>query len=332
MTFAESPALSPCASPPKACSPDPHPKDQNSTTPAGSSSPASPTSSPQEDTPPFPKDNNSLVFPRFWSPYQLARLLYDENFEPKEVFHRGKGLDGFSSLKKDINIPGKNAYNNIHWNSELSSSLSAVISDIKNCDVPGPTPLSFHGVSPGSLQQLYFLRHHQQHQHMEQQEKQRCLKEEQMWHNYLSALGTGSFPSFQDHLHQQQHHGLLTGHYNINNNIINNNHYSSSCHSSQESPAHSLNTLHHQLASSIGRMNPSTLTLGQPSQMASISLLGPRSEFQCGQCHKPFNTPHGLEVHVRRSHSGSRPFACEVSQLWSCSFWFFFLIFTYICS
>lgn len=25
-----------------------------------------------------------------------------------------------------------------------------------------------------------------------------------------------------------------------------------------------------------------------------------------------FSTPHGLEVHVRRSHSGTRPFACEV--------------------
>lgn len=25
-----------------------------------------------------------------------------------------------------------------------------------------------------------------------------------------------------------------------------------------------------------------------------------------------FSTPHGLEVHVRRSHSGTRPFACEM--------------------
>lgn len=25
-----------------------------------------------------------------------------------------------------------------------------------------------------------------------------------------------------------------------------------------------------------------------------------------------FSTPHGLEVHVRRSHSGTRPFACNV--------------------
>ncbi|KAI8512394.1 Growth factor independent [Branchiostoma belcheri] len=34
--------------------------------------------------------------------------------------------------------------------------------------------------------------------------------------------------------------------------------------------------------------------------------------FSCVKCKKVFSTPHGLEVHVRRSHSGKRPFACEV--------------------
>ncbi|XP_021047600.1 zinc finger protein Gfi-1b [Mus pahari] len=34
---------------------------------------------------------------------------------------------------------------------------------------------------------------------------------------------------------------------------------------------------------------------------------------QTGNCHREvFSTPHGLEVHVRRSHSGTRPFACDV--------------------
>lgn len=28
--------------------------------------------------------------------------------------------------------------------------------------------------------------------------------------------------------------------------------------------------------------------------------------------HQVFSTPHGLEVHVRRSHSGTRPFACDI--------------------
>lgn len=34
--------------------------------------------------------------------------------------------------------------------------------------------------------------------------------------------------------------------------------------------------------------------------------------YKCIKCNKVFSTPHGLEVHVRRSHSGTRPFACEM--------------------
>ncbi|KAM3825734.1 zinc finger protein Gfi-1b [Vipera latastei] len=34
--------------------------------------------------------------------------------------------------------------------------------------------------------------------------------------------------------------------------------------------------------------------------------------YHCVICNKIFSTPHGLEVHVRRSHSGTRPFACSV--------------------
>ncbi|KAF7223306.1 growth factor independent 1A transcription repressor a isoform X2 [Nothobranchius furzeri] len=33
--------------------------------------------------------------------------------------------------------------------------------------------------------------------------------------------------------------------------------------------------------------------------------------YKCIKCCKVFSTPHGLEVHVRRSHSGTRPFECE---------------------
>lgn len=36
------------------------------------------------------------------------------------------------------------------------------------------------------------------------------------------------------------------------------------------------------------------------------------SVFSCIKCDKMFSTPHGLEVHARRSHSGKRPFACEM--------------------
>ncbi|XP_011368313.1 zinc finger protein Gfi-1b isoform X2 [Pteropus medius] len=34
--------------------------------------------------------------------------------------------------------------------------------------------------------------------------------------------------------------------------------------------------------------------------------------YRCVKCTKVFSTPHGLEVHVRRSHSGTRPFACDI--------------------
>ncbi|XP_055516221.1 LOW QUALITY PROTEIN: zinc finger protein Gfi-1b-like [Leucoraja erinacea] len=34
--------------------------------------------------------------------------------------------------------------------------------------------------------------------------------------------------------------------------------------------------------------------------------------YHCIKCNKVFSTPHGLEVHVRRSHSGIRPFACDL--------------------
>lgn len=34
--------------------------------------------------------------------------------------------------------------------------------------------------------------------------------------------------------------------------------------------------------------------------------------YSCIKCEKMFSTPHGLEVHARRSHNGKRPFACEL--------------------
>ena len=45
-----------------------------------------------------------------------------------------------------------------------------------------------------------------------------------------------------------------------------------------------------------------------------IPLLGGTSitSYECITCKKLFSTPHGLEVHVRRSHSGDRPYACDI--------------------
>ena len=36
--------------------------------------------------------------------------------------------------------------------------------------------------------------------------------------------------------------------------------------------------------------------------------------FECISCGKKFTTPHGLEVHVRRSHSGKRPYECDICR------------------
>ncbi|XP_028394595.1 zinc finger protein Gfi-1b-like [Dendronephthya gigantea] len=36
--------------------------------------------------------------------------------------------------------------------------------------------------------------------------------------------------------------------------------------------------------------------------------------FGCVKCKKVFATPHGLEVHVRRSHSGKRPYQCNLCE------------------
>ncbi|CAG5896933.1 growth factor independent 1A transcription repressor a isoform 2-T2 [Menidia menidia] len=42
------------------------------------------------------------------------------------------------------------------------------------------------------------------------------------------------------------------------------------------------------------------------------SSLEANGSFKCIKCCKVFSTSHGLEVHVRRSHSGTRPFECGI--------------------
>ncbi|XP_069825183.1 zinc finger protein Gfi-1 isoform X2 [Dendropsophus ebraccatus] len=48
------------------------------------------------------------------------------------------------------------------------------------------------------------------------------------------------------------------------------------------------------------------------SELLCTRLLLNTGSYKCLKCSKVFSTPHGLEVHVRRSHSGTRPFACEI--------------------
>lgn len=51
---------------------------------------------------------------------------------------------------------------------------------------------------------------------------------------------------------------------------------------------------------------------GSAGGSASNSGNNNNGDFSCIKCEKMFSTPHGLEVHARRSHNGKRPFACEV--------------------
>ncbi|TNM97883.1 hypothetical protein fugu_014129 [Takifugu bimaculatus] len=50
----------------------------------------------------------------------------------------------------------------------------------------------------------------------------------------------------------------------------------------------------------------------KPESDFICSNLESSGSFKCVKCCKVFSTPHGLEVHVRRSHSGTRPFECGV--------------------
>ncbi|KAM6921801.1 growth factor independent 1A transcription repressor b [Xenentodon cancila] len=55
--------------------------------------------------------------------------------------------------------------------------------------------------------------------------------------------------------------------------------------------------------------NPHELKAQSELLCSSLILNG---AYKCIKCSKVFSTPHGLEVHVRRSHSGTRPFACDI--------------------
>ncbi|XP_061460130.1 zinc finger protein Gfi-1b isoform X2 [Rhineura floridana] len=54
------------------------------------------------------------------------------------------------------------------------------------------------------------------------------------------------------------------------------------------------------------------LPSSQPPLDYSMRFSPEMETYHCVICNKIFSTPHGLEVHVRRSHSGTRPFACDV--------------------
>lgn len=71
-------------------------------------------------------------------------------------------------------------------------------------------------------------------------------------------------------------------------------------------PAEELFRLRHFMANPAAHGHPLLMRPG----VAGMMPLG--DVYSCIKCEKMFSTPHGLEVHARRSHNGKRPFACEL--------------------
>ncbi|KAF4518773.1 hypothetical protein B566_EDAN005393, partial [Ephemera danica] len=69
-------------------------------------------------------------------------------------------------------------------------------------------------------------------------------------------------------------------------------------------------------AAAMANGNPNMSSGQNASECGPGGLLrpvGPLGDvYSCIKCEKMFSTPHGLEVHARRSHNGKRPFACEL--------------------
>ncbi|XP_075041424.1 zinc finger protein Gfi-1b [Mixophyes fleayi] len=66
---------------------------------------------------------------------------------------------------------------------------------------------------------------------------------------------------------------------------------------------HSINLYSSPPAADSDYERPINYSMGYPSAMDT---------YHCVKCSKVFSTSHGLEVHVRRSHSGTRPFVCDI--------------------
>ncbi|XP_076453508.1 uncharacterized protein LOC143288766 [Babylonia areolata] len=65
-----------------------------------------------------------------------------------------------------------------------------------------------------------------------------------------------------------------------------------------------------------GVLKPGSAAFTAPMELPT-SKHGPpaqNSTYECAKCAKLFTTAHGLEVHVRRSHSGTRPYACDACE------------------
>ncbi|GFN76767.1 Zinc finger protein gfi-1 [Plakobranchus ocellatus] len=78
---------------------------------------------------------------------------------------------------------------------------------------------------------------------------------------------------------------------------------------------HAPGNSHLHAAHSPSRASSASSSLAISPVSASVparSLYEAKGCYECVKCGKQFSTPHGLEVHVRRTHSGRRPYACDI--------------------
>ncbi|XP_031574362.1 zinc finger protein Gfi-1b-like [Actinia tenebrosa] len=59
-------------------------------------------------------------------------------------------------------------------------------------------------------------------------------------------------------------------------------------------------------------LRPALLSPSPSEKKKNDTSLNGGEPFECLNCKKVFSTSHGLEVHVRRSHSGRRPYECTI--------------------
>ena len=79
--------------------------------------------------------------------------------------------------------------------------------------------------------------------------------------------------------------------------------------------ANKLEILSAMVRNNIQGMSPPSLvgfTSHKADHNGNYSPSSPGATFECCSCKKVFTTAHGLEVHVRRTHSGRRPYECDV--------------------
>ncbi|GFR88314.1 zinc finger protein Gfi-1 [Elysia marginata] len=128
-------------------------------------------------------------------------------------------------------------------------------------------------------------------------------------------------PTLLGHTPFVSNHALALQHIhasNFQNHALSmsNNHASSlQIHPNQNTHHHQQHHPHPSAPNSPSRASSSSASMPVSPISASVPPRSPyetKGSYECVKCGKQFSTPHGLEVHVRRTHSGKRPYACDI--------------------